>query len=80
MSEYLEAIVSILGRIEDEESAKMSAAADAVAETICRDGIVYTFGCGHSHLPTLDTVYRAGGLACPSPILDEDLMLHDGAA
>ena len=58
----------------------MAAAAEAVAETIVRDGIVHTFGCGHSHLPCLDTFYRAGGLACVSPILDEDLMLHDGAA
>ena len=80
MSEYLNSIVTILSRIEVEEAVKMAEAAEAVADVICRDGIVYTFGCGHSHLPCLDTFYRAGGLACVSPILDEDLMLHDGAA
>ena len=80
MSEYLDQIVLILQRIDQEERAKMAAAAEAVADVICRDGIVHTFGCGHSHLPCLDTFYRAGGLACVSPILDEDLMLHDGAA
>ena len=80
MSEYLDQIVLILQRIAQEEAAKMTAAAEAVADVICRDGIVHTFGCGHSHLPCLDTFYRAGGLACVSPILDEDLMLHDGAA
>ena len=80
MSNYLEQITALLWRIEAEEGAKMAAAAEAVAETIVRDGIVHTFGCGHSHLPCLDTFYRAGGLACVSPILDEDLMLHDGAA
>lgn len=80
MDEYLDRIVGILKQIETEEATKMAAAAAAVAEVICRDGIVYTFGCGHSHLPCLDTFYRAGGLACTSPILDEDLMLHDGAA
>ena len=80
MSDYLEQIVGILHRIDREERAKMAEAAEAVADVICRDGIVYTFGCGHSHLPCLDTFYRAGGLACTSPILDEDLMLHDGAA
>ena len=80
MSDYLKQITVLLGRIESEEAAKLSAAAEAVAETICRDGIIHTFGCGHSHLPTLDTFYRAGGLACTSPILDEDLMLHNGAA
>ena len=80
MKSYLDAIVALLGRIEAEEASKMAEAAEAVADVICRDGLIYTFGCGHSHLPTLDTFYRAGGLACVSPILDEDLMLHDGAA
>ena len=80
MGEYLNRITSLLEQIEREEGGKLEAAAEAVAETICRDGLICTFGCGHSHLPCLDTFYRAGGLACVSPILDEDLMLHDGAA
>ena len=80
MKQYLDEIVSILGRIEAEERTKIEHAADEVAAVIARDGIIYTFGCGHSHLPTLDTFYRAGGLACVSPILDDDLMLHNGAA
>ena len=58
----------------------MERASDAVADVIRRDGLVHVFGCGHSHLAALDTFYRAGGLACVSPVLDEDLMLHDGAA
>ena len=58
----------------------MARAAELVADVICRDGLVHVFGCGHSHLAALDTFYRAGGLACVSPLLDEDLMLHDGAA
>ena len=80
MSEYLSRILDILSRIEAEESAALAAGADAVADVICRDGLVHVFGCGHSHLAALDTFYRAGGLACVSPVLDEDLMLHDGAA
>ena len=77
---YLEAITDLLRRIEDEEADAMARAADLVADVICRDGLVHVFGCGHSHLAALDTFYRAGGLACVSPLLDEDLMLHDGAA
>lgn len=80
MSEYLKSIVEILTQIEAQESAAFLSASDAVAEVICRDGLVHVFGCGHSHLPALDAFYRAGGLACVSPLLDEDLMLHDGAA
>ena len=80
MSEYLDKITRLLAQIEADETDVMARASDAVADVICRDGVVHVFGCGHSHLPALDTFYRAGGLACVSPVLDEDLMLHDGAA
>ena len=80
MSEYLDKITRLLAQIEADEADLMARASDAVADVICRDGVVHVFGCGHSHLPALDTFYRAGGLACVSPVLDEDLMLHDGAA
>ena len=80
MSQYLDSIIGILSRIEAEEADSLARASDAVADVICRDGLVHVFGCGHSHLAALDTFYRAGGLACVSPVLDEDLMLHDGAA
>ena len=80
MNEYLEKIVECLKRIDAEEHDTISRAADVVADVIARDGIVFVFGCGHSHLPALDAFYRAGGLANVSPILDDDLMLHNGAA
>ena len=79
-SEYLKKIEDILDRIEAEEDEALNRASDAVCDVIRRDGLVHVFGCGHSHLAALDTFYRAGGLACVSPVLDEDLMLHDGAA
>ena len=80
MNEYLNQITNLLERIGREQQTAMASAAAAVADVICRDGLVHVFGCGHSHLAALDTFYRAGGLACVSPLLDEDLMLHDGAA
>ena len=80
MSQYLNEIVNILGRIEAEEAAGLEQAAQLVARTIEKGGLIYTFGCGHSHLPGLDAFYRAGGLANVSPMLDTDLMLHNGAA
>ena len=80
MSEYLRRITGILELIENEEAQALDKAAEAVCDVICRDGIIHVFGCGHSHLAALDAFYRAGGLACVSPLLDEDLMLHDGGA
>jgi len=80
MSEYLEKIARCLERIEKEERDTLRKAIELVAETIKRGGLIFTFGCGHSHLPGLDAFYRAGGLANVSPMLDTDLMLHNGAA
>ena len=80
MSEYLNNIIENLKRIEDEEGASLAAASRMVADVIKADGLIYVFGCGHSHLPGLDAFYRAGGLANVSPMLDTDLMLHNGAA
>lgn len=80
MSEYLSKITTVLNRIETEEKEKLDKASALVCDTIKNDGLIFTFGCGHSHLPGLDAFYRAGGLANVSPILDTDLMLHNGAA
>lgn len=80
MSEYLQKIVENLTQIETEEAEQIAKAAHMVAQTIARDGLIFVFGCGHSHLPGLDTFYRAGGLANVSAMLDTDLMLHNGAA
>lgn len=80
MSEYLRKITENLETIEREEAANLAAAARMVADTIKRDGLIFVFGCGHSHLPGQDAFYRAGGLANVSPMLDTDLMLHNGAA
>lgn len=80
MSLYLDAITACLRRIEKEEKTALAAASQRVADVIGQDGLIYTFGCGHSHLPGLDAFYRAGGLANVSCMLDTDLMLHNGAA
>ena len=78
--DYLERITSVLNKIKETQKDKMLSAAQMVSETIKRDGIIYIFGCGHSHLIALDCFYRAGGLANVSAMLDTDLMLHNGAA
>ncbi len=80
MSEYLNNIVNNLKAIEETQSEKIAAAAELVCKVIENDGLIHVFGCGHSHIPALDTFYRAGGLANVSAMLDTDLMLHNGAA
>ena len=80
LQNYCEKIIAILNRIKDTQAEAIHKAADMVANTIEHDGIIYIFGCGHSHLIGLDCFYRAGGLANVSAMLDTDLMLHNGAA
>ena len=80
MSDYLRKITICLEQIETGEKERLDAVSRLVADTIKNDGLIFTFGCGHSHLSGLDAFYRAGGLANVSPMLDTDLMLHNGAA
>ena len=80
LENYYEKILSVLKSIKETQSEKIKLAASVVAKTLEADGIIYIFGCGHSHLIGLDCFYRAGGLANVSAMLDTDLMLHNGAA
>lgn len=80
VDEYYDKLVATLGEIKATQQGAMMQAAEAAAKTIADGGIIYLFGCGHSHLIALDCFYRAGGLANVSAVLDTDLMLHNGAA
>lgn len=78
--EYCDRLTDILQQIKTTQKENILAAAEIVAQSMVSDGIIYVFGCGHSHLIALDSFYRAGGLANVSAVLDTDLMLHNGAA
>lgn len=80
LEKYYSEILNILEKIKNTQKEKIESAANMVAKTIENDGIIYIFGCGHSHLLGLDCFYRAGGLVNVSAMLDTDLMLHNGAA
>lgn len=77
---YYSEIINVLDKIKTTQKEKINDAAKMVAKVIENDGIIYIFGCGHSHLIGLDCFYRAGGLVNVSAMLDTDLMLHNGAA
>ena len=59
---------------------KILASAEIISNVISADGLIYVFGCGHSHILAEETFYRAGGLACVSPVFYEPLMLHESAS
>lgn len=80
LDQYADILVSSLCRIRDTQREKILQAAHMASKAICADGMIYVFGCGHSHLLAEETFYRAGGLACVSPIVNEPLMLHESAS
>jgi uncharacterized phosphosugar-binding protein len=79
MQDYLSSVKSIIEKIEEKELQNIQKAAELCAETLCNEGMIFTFGTGHSHLIAEEIFYRAGGLVRVYPILEESLMLHNGA-
>lgn len=80
INNYLDIVKDKLSLLVKEQDNNMNIIADKLTEIIRNGGIIYFFGCGHSHIFGEDVFYRAGGLAPVRPILIEPLMLHEGAA
>jgi uncharacterized phosphosugar-binding protein len=62
-SAYAERMQVLLQGIVQTQMAAIQEAAELIANAIANDGILYTFGTGHSHVIAEDVSYRAGGLA-----------------
>ena len=77
---YLRNIQRLLENLENTQEQVIEQVAQACAECIYKGGLLYFFGTGHSHMICEEPFYRAGGLACIYPILETDLMLHEGAS
>ena len=60
--QYIDAAISLLTRVRDEEAESIERAAEALARTVTDGGRIFAFGAGHSSLAAQDVVYRAGGL------------------
>jgi uncharacterized phosphosugar-binding protein len=66
---YFEHALEILEQLRLDTSA-LQEVAKVFAEAIENDKLIYTFGTGHSSLLAAEGLYRAGGLACVSAILE----------
>ncbi|NTV24535.1 MAG: SIS domain-containing protein, partial [Nanoarchaeota archaeon] len=65
---YAQSMREILTTIQAQEMDAILQAAGLLADAVAQDGIVYTFGTGHSHVIAEDVAYRAGGLAVVEPV------------
>ena len=78
--EYLRNIRNLLEKLENTQEQVIDQVAEVCADCIYNGGLLYFFGTGHSHMICEEPFYRAGGLASIYPILETDLMLHEGAS
>ena len=79
VEEYINKLQALLERIKVEQANAISAAGGLVADSLVTDGVIHTFGTGHSHLIADEAFFRAGGIAAINPILDERLVFLKGA-
>ena len=77
--EYLGQVDKVLKNVMETQCDKIEQAAKIVGDSLSQDGMLYVFGCGHSHIIGEDLFYRAGGTVPVCAMLDSDLMLHGGA-
>ncbi len=77
--EYFKRVEEVLSKVMETQKEKIEEAAMLVADSLAKDGMLYVFGCGHSHIIGEDLFYRAGGTVPVCAMLDGDLMLHEGA-
>lgn len=77
---YQMIVKETLGAVALRESGKIERAGELVASSLEQGGLLYVFGCGHSHMIEEELFYRAGGLAAVYPMFDTATMLHEGAS
>ena len=75
--EYALTINSLMQKIVESQMENIERAAQIVAEAIAGNGILYTFGTGHSHVVAEDVAFRAGGLVPVDAILEASLTGHE---
>ena len=79
LAAYFERVRELLEAIMANEAEPMRQVAELLATCIREDHIVYTFGSGHSSLLAAEGLFRAGGLACVSAILEPTTTFAGGA-
>lgn len=73
---YFSRIKGILEKIEITQRENILKAAELITDCVKKDGIVYTFGTGHSHLLSEEVFFRAATLVPVCAILEPSLTGH----
>jgi uncharacterized phosphosugar-binding protein len=79
MEQLFETAQATMARLRQTQWENIATVAGWLGAALARDGWLYVFGTGHSHLVAEEVFYRAGGLAHAVPMLEPSIMLHEKA-
>ena len=77
IQKYKKEIINLLEKISSNQQDKFFKVAQEFYKTYKKNGMIYIFGTGHSHMLAEEGHFRAGGFAPICPILNSSLMLHE---
>tara|TARA_E500000178_G_scaffold151758_1_gene151516 strand:- start:1136 stop:1864 length:729 start_codon:yes stop_codon:yes gene_type:complete len=77
IQKYKKEIFNLLEKISSNQKNKFLKVAQEFYKTYKKNGMIYIFGTGHSHMLAEEGHFRAGGFAPICPILNSSLMLHE---
>ena len=75
ISNYFDAIHSLLREVEETQSKKIRSAAHEIVRAATTGSNIYAFGCNHSGLLSQELFYRTGGLVIINPVMAPGLSL-----
>ncbi|MBE7501942.1 MAG: SIS domain-containing protein [Verrucomicrobiales bacterium] len=79
MEQFFATAQTTVARFRETQWDALATVAGWLGDALARDGWLYVFGTGHSHLVAEEVFYRAGGLAHAVPMLDPRIMVHENA-
>ena len=77
IQKYKKEVFNLLEKISSNQKDKFFTVAQEFYKTYKKNGMIYIFGTGHSHMLAEEGHFRAGGFAPICPILNSSLMLHE---
>lgn len=77
IQKYKKEVFNLLEKISSNQKDKFFKVAQEFYKTYKKNGMIYIFGTGHSHMLAEEGHFRAGGFAAICPILNSSLMLHE---
>jgi len=78
VDKFFESVYEILDKIKETQRENILKAANLIAESLAKGGLVHTFGTGHSEIIAEEPWARAGGLAVVNIITGRDLTTMSG--